>query len=506
MSLEDRLAELGHLIDGRIVRNDTTFPERNPSTGEVFAQCPQATDELLAEAVDAARRAARDWAARGVDGRRKVIAEMAAALDEHIGDIVAISTLEKGSVRGSAEAYAASYFMKHVAAAEVPVDVIEDNEQRSVVVVRKPVGVVAAITPWNAPILILSEKIATALLVGDTVVAKPSPFTSLATLALGELWKDIVPPGVLNIVAGGDELGAALVAHPGVRMISFTGSVAAGRQIARSAGAATKNVLLELGGNDAAIVLPDVDVDTVAGKIFNAAFVMSGQACAAIKRVYAHRSVFEPLVTALARLADAAQPAQNGADGALDPLTTLPQYKRVRAILDDAIERGARVVAGGRPLDRDGYFVAATILTDVPDEATVVAEEQFGPLLPVIPFDDVDDAIAAANATEYGLGGSVWTGDIAMGAELAARLDCGTTWVNSHAEVAPNIPFGGIKSSGTGRASGRQGIDAYAELQTQIRLQVPGAGESVAALQPADHARGTLAIRQTLPIIALHTI
>lgn len=473
MADTDSLASLGHLIDGRIVRNDDTFPVTDPSTGKVFAQCPQATDELLADAVGAAERAAGDWIALGADGRRKVIAEMATALDEHIGDIVAISTLEKGSARGSAEAYVASYFMRHLADAEVPVDVVEDNDQRSVVMIRKPVGVVAAIAPWNAPILILCEKIANALLVGDTVVAKPSPFTPLATLALGELWKDIVPPGVLNIVAGGDELGAALVRHPAVRMVSFTGSVAAGRQIAQSAGAAMKNVLLELGGNDAAIVLPDVDVDLVAEQVFNVAFLMSGQTCAAIKRLYVHRSIVEPMVAALERRAEAAQPAQNGVDGALDPLTTLPQYERVRMILDDAIERGAHVAAGGRSLDRDGYFVAATILTGVTADMKVVAEEQFGPLLPVIPFDDVEDALAAANATEYGLCGSIWTSDIAAGAELAARLECGTTWVNSHGEVAPHIPYGGAKISGTGRTGGRNGIDAYAELQTQYVYKSP---------------------------------
>jgi len=473
MTVVEHLARLGHLIDGRIVRNDRTFPVDDPSTGKVFTECPEATDELLAEAVDAAERAAAGWVALGWAGRQKVIAAMAAALDQHIAEIVAISTLEKGSVRGSAEAYAGSYFMKHTAVTEIPVDVIEDNEQRSVVVARKPVGVVAAITPWNAPILIACEKIANSLLVGNTVVAKPSPFTSLGTLALGELWKDIIPPGVLNIVAGGDELGAALVKHPAVRMISFTGSVAAGQHIAQSAGAALKNLQLELGGNDPAIVLPDVDVDKVAEQLFNVAFLMSGQTCAAIKRLYVHRSIFEPMVAALARLADAAQPAQDGADGALDPLTTMPQYQRVRMILDDAIGHGARAAAGGHVLDRDGYFVAATILTGVTEDMKVVAEEQFGPLLPVIPFEDVDDAISAANATDYGLSGSIWTSDVAKGAELAARLECGTTWLNGHGEVAPNIPTGGAKYSGIGRACGRQGLDAYAELQTQYVYKSP---------------------------------
>jgi acyl-CoA reductase-like NAD-dependent aldehyde dehydrogenase len=256
-------------------------------------------------------------------------------------------------------------------------------------------------------------------------------------------------------------------------MISFTGSVTAGRHIAKAAGAGLKHVLLELGGNDAAIVLPDVDVDTVAEQIFNVAFLMSGQTCAAIKRLYVHRSIFDPMVAAIGRLAEAAAPAHDGVDGALDPLTTRPQYERVRMILDDAVEHGARVVAGGHPLDRDGYFVAATVFAGVTEEMKVVAEEQFGPLLPVIPYDDVEDAIAAANATEFGLCGSIWTSDIARGTELAARLECGTALVNSHADVAPHIPFGGAKHSGIGRSGGQQGIDAYAELQTRYVYKSP---------------------------------
>lgn len=350
--------------------------------------------------------------------------------------------------------------MDHLANTDLPVDVIEDTDERSIVVTRKPVGVVATIAPWNAPVLIMCEKIATALLVGDTVVAKPSPFTPFATLALGEIWKDIVPPGVVNIVAGGDELGAALVAHPTVRMISFTGSVSAGHHIAQSAGASLKNVVLELGGNDAAIVLPDVDVDKVASQIFGYSFLMSGQACAAIKRVYVHRDIYDAMVTALSGLADAA-------NATLPPVTTRPQYERVRAIIKDTLDKGAHAAAGGEIPDCAGNFIPATILTEVGPGMTVVDEEQFGPVLPVLPFDDVDEAITAANATEYGLCGSIWTSDIAKGAELAARLECGTTWVNNHAEVSPHIVFGGTKSSGIGRNCGTPGLDAYAELQTR---------------------------------------
>ncbi|HWE70318.1 MAG TPA: aldehyde dehydrogenase family protein [Acidimicrobiales bacterium] len=467
MDIDDTVARLGHLIDGTIVRNDRRFPVDSPSTGEMVAECPEATSELLDDAMAAAKGAQPGWMALGEVGRQAVIQAMSDALAQHIDDVLAISALEKGAVGAALEAYAASAFMTHRAATPLPVDILEDTPDRSVKVVRKPIGVVAAIAPWNAPILIMCEKIATALLVGNTVVAKPSPFTPLATLALGDLWKDIVPPGVVNILAGGNDLGAAMVAHPTAKMISFTGSVAAGRHIAAEAGGSLKKVVLELGGNDAAIVLPDVDVETVAAQIFGSAFLMGGQVCAAIKRLYVHQSIYDDMVGALSRLAEAAVPAPEAEGGTLIPLTTRPQYDRVRLLLADALAEGAHADAGGGPTGTAGYFIPATILTDVKPGMKIVDEEQFGPVLPVLPFTEVDDAIAAANATDFGLCGSVWTADIPTGEALAARLECGTSWVNSHAEIAPHIPFGGTKNSGVGRSGGTPGIDGYAELQTQ---------------------------------------
>jgi acyl-CoA reductase-like NAD-dependent aldehyde dehydrogenase len=467
VDVTDTVSSLGHLIDGRIVRNDATLPVESPSSGEVVAHCPQATVSLLDEAMAAAERAQSQWYSLGETARQKVIGQMSDALVAHLDEIVAISALEKGAIGAAAEAYAAPPFMAHLATTDVPVDVLEDTPERTVTVVRKPVGVVAAISPWNAPILIMCEKIATALLVGNTVVAKPSPFTPLATLALGRLWKDILPPGVLNIVAGGNDLGAQMVSHRVTRMISFTGSVAAGQQIAAAAAPSLKNLVLELGGNDAAIVLPDVDVEPVAEAVFNAAFLMSGQVCAAIKRLYVHESIYQDMVDALVRRADAAVPAPETSGGTFSPLTTRPQYDRVRMLLAEALSHGAHAASGAVQPTSRGYFMAPTILTDAKAGMKVVDEEQFGPVLPVMSFRDVDEAIEAANATEYGLCGSVWTTDIETGAALAARLDCGTAWVNGHAEVAPHVPFGGTKLSGIGRNCGTPGIDGYAELQTR---------------------------------------
>jgi acyl-CoA reductase-like NAD-dependent aldehyde dehydrogenase len=468
------VSSVGHLIDGCVIRNDASFAVENPASGALIAQCPQADRALLDRAVAAADRAQPQWYAMGEAARQKIIGEMGQALTAHLEEVAAISALEKGAAAAALEAYAAPAFMTHLATTPIPVDVLEDSAERTVTVVRRPVGVVAAISPWNAPILIMCEKIATALLIGNTVVAKPSPFTPLATLRLGQLWKDIVPPGVLNILAGDDALGAALVAHPLTRMISFTGSVAAGQKIAASAAASLKNLVLELGGNDAAIVLPDVDVEPVAEAVFNAAFLMSGQVCAAIKRLYVHESIYPEMVDAMVRRAEAAVPAPEAEGGTFAPLTTRPQYDRIRMLLDDALAKGARIATCASQPGSTGYFVAPTILTDVHTGMKVVDEEQFGPILPVMSFGDVDDAIQAANATNYGLCGSIWTSDIDTGAELAARLDCGTTWVNSHAEVAPHVPFGGTKLSGIGRNCGTPGLDAYAELQTRYVYKSAG--------------------------------
>ncbi|HEY6788520.1 MAG TPA: aldehyde dehydrogenase family protein [Trebonia sp.] len=468
MNLAESLRELGHLVNGKIVRSEQSFPVASPATGEVVAHCPDAGLDLLDEAVAAAQAAQPGWQALGEASRREVVRSLGAAVIEHFGAIDELESLEKGVPMAAVELYMAQVYANHAADTPVPVEVIEDTDDRLVRLVRKPVGVVAAISPWNAPLLIMAEKVFSALVVGNTVVAKPSPFTPLGTLKMAQVWKDLLPPGVLNVLAGGDDLGAALVNHPGTSMISFTGSVSAGKKIAAAAGRAMKPVVCELGGNDAAIVLPDVDVKVVAPRIFGSAFLMSGQTCAAVKRLYVHRSIYQAMVDELAGYAQlaVAGPAKDG--GTVGPLVTRPQFERVSELVRDALDHGAVAAAGGAPAGGNGYYFAPTILTGVGPGVRIVDEEQFGPVLPVIPFDDVEEALAAANATEYGLCGSVWTSDIERGQELADRLQCGTAWVNNHTEVAPHIPFGGVKSSGVGRSGGRPGIDAYSSLQTQI--------------------------------------
>ena len=466
--------ELAHLVGGELVTTGRTFDVTDPSTGEVFAVCPAADPELVDRAVAAAKQAGPAWAADEA-GRREVLTRMLDVLQANLADLDAVTLRERGAATG--ESYAAVMWGRHVVDTPLPVEVVEDSPTRQVRVVRRPVGVVAAIAPWNAPILMIVDKIVAALVAGNTVVAKPSPFTSLATMHLARLWQDVVPAGVLNVLAGDDEVGKAMVAHPDVRMISFTGSVAGGRRIAAAAAAGLKNVLLELGGNDAAIVLEDADPAEIASGLFWGAFANTGQICSAVKRLYVPESLYDAVVDELAAIARDTEigPATHG--GILGPLSTRPQFERVCELVEDALKSGAKAVTGGAPLDRPGYFYPPTILTNVAAGMRIVDEEQFGPVLPVLSYTDLDATIDEINSGPYGLGGSVWTPDLERGAQLAERLESGSSWVNKHPDVSPNVPFGGVKTSGVGRSWGVAGIDAYCELKSVFAPKVAEAAE-----------------------------
>jgi acyl-CoA reductase-like NAD-dependent aldehyde dehydrogenase len=363
-------------------------------------------------------------------------------------------------------------WFKYYAGLELEPEVIQDDDKAYAEVVRRPMGVVAGITPWNFPVILASWKIAPALRAGNTIVVKPSPFTPLTTLRVGELLAEVLPPGVLNVVSGGDELGAWMTEHPTPRKISFTGSVATGKRVAAAAAPDLKRVTLELGGNDPAIVLPDADVEEVAAKLFWGAFANSGQVCSAIKRVYAPREVHDDLAEALAeqartvRVGDGMDPETQ-----LGPVNNRPQLERVRELVEDAVAGGARVVAGGEQPGDGGYFFSPTILAGLSDGARLVDEEQFGPALPVIGYDDIEDAVARANGTHFGLSGSVWSSDAERARAVADRLECGTVWINSHLALAPHQPFGGFKWSGIGVENGPWGLAGFTETQVQYQAR-----------------------------------
>jgi acyl-CoA reductase-like NAD-dependent aldehyde dehydrogenase len=348
----------------------------------------------------------------------------------------------------------------------VPVDTVADTDDLLVQVLRRPMGVVAAITPWNFPLGTAMSKLAPALAAGCTVVLKPSPYTPLSSLRFGELVRDALPPGVLNIVSGSDFLGSLMTGHPLVRMISFTGSVATGKRIAVTAAEDLKRVLLELGGNDPAIVLDDADVDAAADGVFANAFANCGQICVAIKRVYAPTALYGQLVDALADRARAARLGDGRAPGTdIGPLCNPAQRDRISELVDDALQSGIKVAAGGAVTDRPGYFYEPTVLAGLNGSERIVVEEQFGPALPVIEYSDIEEAIAQANDSHYGLGASVWTSDPERGRILAPQVESGTVWVNTHQSGIPGQPFGGLKWSGIGVEGGPWGMLAYTELQ-----------------------------------------
>jgi len=454
-------------VGGKDVHTVDTFGVCNPATGRVFAQAPDCSPAQLDEAVQAAADAFPLWR-DDIGARRGALLAAAARIEESAQELATLLTMEQGKPLADAhfEVMVTAMTLRGTAALDLPREVIRDDDEERIEVLHQPMGVVAAITPWNVPLIQAAMKFAPALLAGNTVVLKPSPFTPLSSLALGVVLRDALPPGVLNVVSGQDPLGAQLAAHPTVRKVSFTGSVAAGKHVAASAAPDLKRITLELGGNDAGILLDDFDLDVHADKLFWGAFVNCGQICAALKRLYVPRARYTEVVDALA---DRARSVEVG-DGMLPdvrmgPLATAPQFARVQELVSDALAGGAIAAAGGRRLDGDGYFFAPTILRDLEDGVRVVDEEQFGPVLPVIPYDDIDDAVARANRTHFGLDGSVWSADPERAAAVAARLECGTSWVNTHAMPAPGVPFSGHKWSGLGVAGGLAGLLSYTETK-----------------------------------------
>jgi len=458
-------------IGGDSVPAVDSFGVVNPANGEVFAHAPECTRDQLDAALDSAAKAQRDWKLDEA-ARRATVLKMADVLFASAEEVAPILTAEQGKPLDQAamEVFASGMWCQYFANLETPAQVIQDDADAYVEVVRRPIGVVAAITPWNFPVLLGFWKIAPALVAGNTLVLKPSPFTPLSTLKVVELLRDVVPPGVINVVSGGDDLGAWMTSHPVPRKISFTGSTATGKLVAQSAAPDLKRVTLELGGNDPAIVLDDADPAKVSRAIFAAAFNNNGQVCSAIKRVYVPESIYGDVLEGLTAEAAAVQVGDGTVPGTkLGPINNAPQFARVKELVSDALSHGATATTGGAARDGAGYFFEPTILTDIADGTRIVDEEQFGPALPVIPYRNVGEVVERANATHFGLSGSVWGGDEDRAAEVAAQLECGTAWVNTHLALGPSQPFGGFKWSGVGIENGPWGLSEFSEIQAVHR-------------------------------------
>lgn len=458
-----------HTIDGKAEGSPASFDVVNPATGAPFAKCPDATREQLDRAVAAARRAQPAWAALSYDQRRAYLNRFSAALKEKAKPIAELITKEQGKPLADSlgEMAGSSRSLEGMARVELHGEVIRDDERGRFELHYKPFGVVAGITPWNVPVGLAMHKVAQALICGNTLVLKPSPYTPLATLVVGDIARSVFPAGVYNTLAGGNDLGRWMTEHEGIDRVTFTGSVATGKRVAASAAGTLKRVTLELGGNDPAIVLDDADLAATTQGIFNGAFRNCGQICMAIKRVYVPERMYEPVVEGLARLARDYRVGDGFEDGVqMGPIQNKMQFDKVVDILEDTKRQpGVRIVTGGHTLNRPGYFVAPTVVADIADDTRLVREEQFGPVVPVLRYKEVDDAVRRANDTRFGLCASVWGKDVDRAAQVAGRIEAGTVWVNKHIGSEADVPFGGFKDSGLGREHGVMGMQSYMEAQ-----------------------------------------
>jgi acyl-CoA reductase-like NAD-dependent aldehyde dehydrogenase len=461
-------------IDGKPAESVSTFGVVNPATGEIAGQAPDCTPDQLDTAMASAANAYVSWS-KDADLRRTAMNDLAAAIMAAADDLTVALQLETGKPTpvAASEPGICAAWLQYYAAMEMPREILQDDEAALIELAHRPLGVVAAITPWNFPLGLAMWKIAPALRAGNTVVLKSSPFTPLAALRLGQIMGEVLPPGVVNTVSGGDQLGALMTAHSVPRKVSFTGSVAAGKKVAVSAAADLKRVTLELGGNDAAIILDDADIAGTVARLLPVAFFNSGQACALPKRIFAPAAIYDDVVDAFAAAADAMVAGDPRSENTqLGPLSTKPQFDRVSELVAAAIADGARVAAGGAPIDGPGYFFQPTILADVAEGTRIVDEEQFGCALPILRYDTVEDAVARANDTEFGLCGSVWSADAERATAVAEQLEVGSTFINTHAALLPTVQFGGAKSSGLGVENGLPGLLSFTEAQVVHRARI----------------------------------
>jgi acyl-CoA reductase-like NAD-dependent aldehyde dehydrogenase len=457
----------GATIAGARRPGGSSLPVINPATGRPFTEVPTASKAQLDDAVTAAAAAAAAWGRTPPGQRQEQVLALAAIVSGHIGELARLLTLEQGKplARAAGEIRSGLSYVESFARMDLEAEVVRDDAGERIVVSRVPVGVVAAITPWNYPLMLALWKIGPALVAGNAVIVKPSPYTPAATLRLGELAQEVLPPGVVQVLAGGDSLGRALTEHGGVGKISFTGSVQTGKAIMASAAGTLKRLTLELGGNDPGIVLEDADPQAIARDLYWAALSNCGQVCAGLKRLYlpaARAGEYAEALAAVAATVVVGDGLTPGTD--MGPVQNRPQLDRVRALLADARGRGAEVFFRGQAPDGGGYWHPVTLVRGAGEDAPLVAEEQFGPVLPLLTYDTVDEAIARANATPFGLGASVWSPDEDRAAAAAGSLQAGTVWVNQHPMLSPDTPFGGLKQSGIGVESSHHGLAAYTDI------------------------------------------
>ncbi|RFU30131.1 hypothetical protein B7463_g6193, partial [Scytalidium lignicola] len=439
-----------NVINGKLVPTSQTRHGINPATKKANPEVPVSTPKDVDDAVAAAKAAFKTWSRTSIQERQEKLLAYAEALKEHASDFAKLLTIEQGKpLKFAAGELADAYrWITGIAKMNVLEEVIEDTEDRTVISRHTPLGVVVGIVPWNFPIQLASGKIAPALLTGNCIIIKPSPFTPYCGLKLAELAQKFFPPGVVQALSGDDNLGPWLTAHPGVDKISFTGSTATGKRVMESASKTLKRITLELGGNDPAIICKSVNIEEMAPKVALSALFNSGQVCIAIKRIYIHKDIYDKFRDAMVEFIKTIRVGDGLDEGSfLGPVQNSMQYTRVQGFFDEIEKEGQKVAVGGKVADSNGYFITPTIIDNPKDNSRLVVEEPFGPILPLLPWSDEDEVIDRANNTRMGLGASVWSNDLDEASRIARRLEAGTVWVNAHLELAPEFPFGGHKES-----------------------------------------------------------
>jgi len=441
------------------------------ATREVIGRAPVQTMLELDDAVARAKDAQPEWEALGHEKRSELLLAAADAIDANAEALARLLSREQGKpLNGPNARYevgACATWLRTNATTVLAPEVLVDDESLHAELIYKAAGVVGAISPWNWPLMISIWQVGPSLRMGNTVVLKPSSNTPLSVLAMVSILNDVLPLDVLIAVSGPGAIGGRLASHPDIAKVMFTGSTETGRRIVESTASNLARLTLELGGNDAGIVLPGTDAKAIAQDLFWGAFINTGQTCAALKRLYVHDSVYDDVLEALAEVATQT-PMGPGLDesNVLGPLQNKDQFEIVKGLVEDAKAHGGRVVTGGAPAEDLGeLFYPITLVADVSDGVALVDEEQFGPVLPIIRYSDVDDAIARANAAEVGLGASVWSDDVERARAVALRMQAGTVWINSHGGLHPMVPFGGVKASGYGLEFGVDGLKSVAVPQ-----------------------------------------
>ncbi len=481
MSTETIITHAGAFVDGQEHANGgDPLPITDPGTGRTFAEVPGGTEVDIAVAVGAAARAFSGWSALAVSKRGEILGRAARHAEQHLDELIPLLTREQGKTLRDARIElnkAIDTLLHYVGLSKALRGVHTPNLDPGVdgIVLRRPLGVVAAIVPWNFPTTLLCNKLAPALVAGNTVVAKPAATTPLTTLRFAELLAEGgLPPGVFNVVTGsGAVTGRALVTHPQIRKVAFTGSTPVGEQIMALAARGTKRVTLELGGSDPMIICDDADLGAAASAASMGRFYNCGQACLAIKRVYVFDSVADDIIKQITAKAKRLKVGRGDVKGSqMGPLHTAAQRDEVAGQVQRTLARGGTLTTGGaRPDDPDlddGFFYAPTVVVDPPHDAPMATEEVFGPALPIWRVKDLDEAIECANASQFGLGSSVWTRDLHRARQAAELIEAGYTWINSPTKVYDELPFGGWKSSGYGKEHGQEALDYYTETKSVV--------------------------------------